>query len=857
MTGIMRLRQNPLNFPLRVFTRPVIFYAEMALSLLFLGSFVSTLRSQVITYPAPAGADLSSDYSVKVNDAGVPVYLQNGIHGGAYSYAYFDFSGSVTIEIASETKDLGRVIMRPAWPGVTQTMKGDTLVVLMDAPHKVSIEPDGINSPLLIFGDPIQQNPPQQGDPGVLYFGPGLYNTNVTVGTNQTLYIAGGAVINGSITMTGNHSRVTGRGIVSGKSGGGNLHAQNARNVSIEGVIFAGSPDWTVVPSGCDSVAITNIKILNSWKPNEDGIDVVNCRDVWIRDVFIRTDDDCIAIKGLDRSKTCERITVEQCIFWADRADVFRIGWESEASGIMAYGTVVRDCEVLHAVEVYHSFDYWSYCPFGLEPSENTPMENLRFEDIRINVDPQPQFTLARLCPIIRTGWGWNGTENGKTIRNVVFRNIILTGVRQQVTVIVKGVDAQHDVDGVVFENIQQFGQCTQENTPGVVIGGYAAHVTFTHSAGNSRVTGIAVNPASAVLMINGALQLSPTVSPIDASNQAVSWSSSDPAVTAVSANGLIIAKTAGSAVITATTQDGGKSAGCDITVVPFWLPAPWAFNDIGSPALLGNVSHVKGRFTLTGSGLDIWDSSDQFAYVSCDQIGNGAVSLRVVSQTRSNDWAKAGVMFRESIDAGSKFIMLVVTPWNGLNLQWRDATGGNCGFTVLGSCSLSTYLRLERKYNVFNAYTSADGVTWGTPVGSHAISFVNRYKAGMCVTSHDAGCYSTAVFDNVTVDGNTRVQDAGSNPVSFWLSQNYPNPFNPSTRFEYSTVAFGKVIITVFDVTGRLVRTLVDAERAAGNYSTVWDGRSGDERTVETGVYFVRMEAEGLAASRKILYLK
>jgi parallel beta-helix repeat protein len=80
-------------------------------------------------------------------------------------------------------------------------------------------------------------------------------------------------------------------------------------------------------------------------------------------------------------------------------------------------------------------------------------------------------------------------------------------------------------------------------------------------------VTGGSVNPTSAALLVGGTQQLTATIAPSDATNKNVSWSSSNPAVASVNASGLLTAVTAGSAVVTVTTQDGGKTATCLVSV--------------------------------------------------------------------------------------------------------------------------------------------------------------------------------------------------------------------------------------------------------------------------------------------------
>ncbi len=88
-------------------------------------------------------------------------------------------------------------------------------------------------------------------------------------------------------------------------------------------------------------------------------------------------------------------------------------------------------------------------------------------------------------------------------------------------------------------------------------------------------------------------------------------------------------------------------------------------------------------------------------------------------------------------------------------------------------------------------------------------------------------------------------------------LEQAKPNPFNPVTVIQYSVASTGRVRIVVYDLSGRVVRTLVDYTVEPGDYRATWDGTTDNGLRAASGVYFVRMEADGFLASRKAVLLK
>jgi flagellar hook assembly protein FlgD len=75
-----------------------------------------------------------------------------------------------------------------------------------------------------------------------------------------------------------------------------------------------------------------------------------------------------------------------------------------------------------------------------------------------------------------------------------------------------------------------------------------------------------------------------------------------------------------------------------------------------------------------------------------------------------------------------------------------------------------------------------------------------------------------------------------------FALEQNAPNPFNPSTTIRFAVPANGNVRLTIYDVNGRIVRTLVDGSVLAGSHEVVWDGMDMNGRAVASGVYIYRL---------------
>ena len=90
--------------------------------------------------------------------------------------------------------------------------------------------------------------------------------------------------------------------------------------------------------------------------------------------------------------------------------------------------------------------------------------------------------------------------------------------------------------------------------------------------------------------------------------------------------------------------------------------------------------------------------------------------------------------------------------------------------------------------------------------------------------------------------------------PGSFSLSPNYPNPFNAETTIRYALRDPGRVQVVVYDALGRRVRTLVDEERVAGQYSVLWDGRDDEGEVMSAGVYFYRLGTDASSEASEVM---
>lgn len=178
-------------------------------------------------------------------------------------------------------------------------------------------------------------------------------------------------------------------------------------------------------------------------------------------------------------------------------------------------------------------------------------------------------------------------------------------------------------------------------------------------------------------------------------------------------------------------------------------VPAPWQLRDIGAIGVPGSASYSGGSFSISGSGADIYNSSDAFCFLSQPATGDCDIRARVVSQTNTHGWAKAGVMVRETLDSRSTHAMMSFSP-NGIVFIKRVLTGGVATSSTTSAGSLPHWVRVVRSGNTFTGYRSTDGSNW-IQVGTATFTMGTSAYIGLAICSHDNAVTSTATLDNVS----------------------------------------------------------------------------------------------------------
>jgi Secretion system C-terminal sorting domain/Calcineurin-like phosphoesterase len=173
--------------------------------------------------------------------------------------------------------------------------------------------------------------------------------------------------------------------------------------------------------------------------------------------------------------------------------------------------------------------------------------------------------------------------------------------------------------------------------------------------------------------------------------------------------------------------------------------------------------------------------------------------------------------------------------------------------YQEIGMPSDSTYnigwLANSDAYNTGNKYNGTGHIRLSVGPNLAKIEYVSAFEPIDTSTTQ----HNRSVVYSYTITPNTAVSGEGNElPTTYRLEQNYPNPFNPTTKIRYELPEEGNVILTVYDVNGREIKTLSEGKKTAGIHEEVFDASE-----YPSGIYFCRMQAEDFVRTIKMILLK
>ena len=370
-----------------------------------------------------------------------------------YSAAIFDAEGMVTMRVESDA-DLSNTRILPLSRGVVPQLDGiHALTFRAEPPFTLSVEPMSRHEALIVSARLPDPAPPKPDDKGVIWLGPGRhhFDTPIVLHSCETLYLAPGAFVEAAVRGIGTNITVCGHGVLSGLCwpwcGGpakNMLHFEGA-DLMLRDFTVVGGYHWTVVLDWMSRARITGLNILNGHVLNDDGIDICHSRDVTISDCFIRSQDDCIAVKYW-----CEGLKVENCSLWADVANIFRIGYECHGPPRRFASLRVSNVDILH--QAVSNKRQWQNA-VNIQASNDATFEDFVFDGLRFDTVKADDRLASVRTLTIRDKWQQH--EKAGHVRGVTFRNVRLPADAPQNAndvIFVKSHDEKHAVSSILNE---------------------------------------------------------------------------------------------------------------------------------------------------------------------------------------------------------------------------------------------------------------------------------------------------------------------------------------------------------------------------------------------------------------------
>lgn len=431
-------------------------------------------------YPIPSQVPKSTAFKVSVRQATqdgawqeIQLYQHNVQEinrttgsGKTYasSMAYFDFDGNVEVSIEpniASFPSIETVQVRPLSYGIQPEVQNRTIKVSLSRPRNIVVQVNGeVFNVLHLFTNPIETNPitPAQAtnNSDIVYFGPGFHSLNggkgsVNVTSGQTVYLAGGAVVQGSIRFVNvTNASVRGRGVIY-KPSTGAIVVESSSHILIDSITALNPGGYSVLAGMAQDVTVRNLRSISAvtWG---DGIDFFCSRDVMIEGVFMRNSDDCIALyqHRWEYYGDSKNITLRDSSLWADVAHPINIGTHGNTPNPETMdGVTISNVDILDHREP--QIDYQG-CIAISAGDENT-IQNVLVDDVRVE-----DFRIGMLLNLRVNYNPKYNTSPGRAIRNVTIRGLKYNGTRANMGV-VAGYNETRGIEFVDFQGLNINGQ--------------------------------------------------------------------------------------------------------------------------------------------------------------------------------------------------------------------------------------------------------------------------------------------------------------------------------------------------------------------------------------------------------------
>lgn len=459
------------------------FFCSVYLLFSFFAIYAGSAKDTLIVYPVPDSTLKSHDFEVTVNNLPLDLYGSRTRYGNISNFGFFDFRGKVTVNIKAKypsSQGSWLTILPYNLKIPTRKIGNGQIEFELTQPQKLTfiIDGDYTGSTLLLFANAPDSLIPSLSDTNIIYFKAGYHkigkdkNYTISLSDNKTLYIAGGAYVEGSIHASKSKNiKICGHGILAQpafSSMAEGIRLDDCESILISGIIVnkKNAGVWTTNIVRCKNIKIENYKGISTAIWSTDGIDLVNCQHAVVKDCFIRSGDDDITIKGLGKKFNWdvdqnpkdalpnEDIYISGVIAWSDNNNAFVVGQETIAK---YYKNIhFKNCDIIFIHDEDPIKSAMSViCMHG------TDMSDISYENITVG----PCGYLISVFFTegifgIKSNQAWDGKIN-----NVLYKNITTfeTGSK---TIRIEGFSKSKQVQNIELNNIQINGEKVNSKSP-------------------------------------------------------------------------------------------------------------------------------------------------------------------------------------------------------------------------------------------------------------------------------------------------------------------------------------------------------------------------------------------------------
>ncbi|NQU28808.1 MAG: Ig-like domain-containing protein, partial [Candidatus Marinimicrobia bacterium] len=264
-----------------------------------------------------------------------------------------------------------------------------------------------------------------------------------------------------------------------------------------------------------------------------------------------------------------------------------------------------------------------------------------------------------------------------------------------------------------------------------------------------------------------------------------------------------------------------------------------------------------------TGNVPDSIDMSVNTDYVNHLTGSTKAMEIKYGWETSATSW-----LLREYLNGGAPRAVVFTTEYRLQCYVFGDGSGTRVRFALdEGTATDWPGHEVSQWYTVdwygwkLIEWDLGDPGQMGSWLGNGVLDGA-RYRFDSIQLTYTPGdpAFGSLIFDDLRLvqDGAVAVDiENAQQPQVFNLAQNYPNPFNPTTTINFSLPDPGKVSLSVYDLSGRLVNTIIDSYLPAGNHQVTWNGKNQTGADQASGIYIYQITILNKTLSRQMVLMK